>query len=116
MNDNAPPEPTLPPKLVKAQHLQDILTNERLDKWSRDYKAWEDEGSSLTEEEPQQAHAIKEPKKPPVATYRDVDEEYTMLSKQYTIDLTDEKTYRSRAKPISDWVKDTVDSGILLVV
>jgi hypothetical protein len=39
-----------------------------------------------------------------------------MLFKQYTINLIDEKTYRSRAKPISNWVKDTIDSRILLVV
>ena len=39
-----------------------------------------------------------------------------MLSKQYTIDLTDEKRYSSKANPISNWVKNTVDSGILSVV
>jgi hypothetical protein len=39
-----------------------------------------------------------------------------MLSKQYTIDLIDEKIYRSRAKPIFNWVKDTINFRILLVV
>jgi hypothetical protein len=39
-----------------------------------------------------------------------------MLSKQYTIDLTDEKRYSFKANPISNWVKNTVDSEILSVV
>jgi hypothetical protein len=39
-----------------------------------------------------------------------------MLSKQYTINLINKKIYKSRAKPISNWVKDTIDSRILLVI
>jgi hypothetical protein len=114
-DDNAPPEPTRPAKLQTPEQLQEALDNNRLAKYAEDYKAWETASEGLSAEA-LTSHESSKPTKPSPATYKDVDGQYTMLAKQYTIDVADAKDFKARMQPITSWVQDTVDSSILSVV
>jgi hypothetical protein len=47
---------------------------------------------------------LSKPIKPSPAIYKDVDGQYTMLAKQYIIDVVDVKDFKAQIQSITSWV------------
>jgi len=58
----------------------------------------------------------RQSKKPLIVIYRDIDKEYTMFFKQYIINFINEKRYSFKANLIFNYVKNTVNFKILLII
>ena len=65
-----------------------------LTQWAQLHKAWDEEGESVTNTEALEAYNIREPLKPLLSTYINVDDQYNKLFKYYTTAATAVKEHR----------------------